>query len=127
MADAYETMELMRRKRQNFGSTADNIIVTPKWTNALQEEKTNYHVATARGSSGFLQKRNDDNGAEMYVNPSQDSSFKQIVAPNQLCSGNDITILRREYGTAFSQLAKPRVRYDVEVFTRIIIYSGVSL
>ena len=71
MADAYETMELIRRKQQNSDSTTDNLFSTPKVTDTSPDWRSKNHMPGARGISDFLENDHIRNGTETGINSSQ--------------------------------------------------------
>lgn len=72
MADAYETMELIRRQRENTGSTINNMCSIPKETETLLDWGTEHHMVTNRKTVALLQKNHANSCAGTGVNSSQD-------------------------------------------------------
>ena len=127
MADAYETIELIRRKRQNSASSAQTSSKA-----SLEAEVRPKGIRT--GHATILHEPNEDHEnhdleghPETSPYPLHDLLKKQGSSLSQTENSTNAITINGEYRKVFSQLEEPRVRYDVEVITKIIIYSGVLI
>lgn len=122
-ADAYETLAYRERKRRESAGSDEGGGLKPK--GSLGELKENRRVggpgdhdrATA---SGVQQNRLKEHESEM-------GTGTVVVSPPSSESEPDIYVgTEDELGAKemFSRLVKPRVRYDVEVVTKLVVYAG---
>lgn len=118
-ADAYETLayrEKRRRESRSNGSTTDSKpspAPTEAWsTSAMRKPKLNEYenmmgTGTPRYSSPHVPAATDDR---------TDRSSPPVPFPDYEEPPDEAEV--------FSQIKRPRVRYDVEVVTKLIVYSG---
>jgi dihydrosphingosine 1-phosphate phosphatase len=116
-ADAYETLAYReRRRRESIGSNSS---------------------LRSKGSLFDLKEKDQDqNGSCAQVSGAQQSALSEYE--NMMGQGK-VTVVKGEEGEyrmfvgqenelgekeVFSQLVKPRVRYDVEVVTKLVVYTG---
>ena len=120
-ADAYETLAYReRRRRESIGSNGSvrsrRSLQNLKEDGKEDDDKTGrVERATGRGA---LREWDDvvDQG-DVLVSPVDDSEMEGFLErENQL-----------DQKEVFSQLVKPRVRYDIEVVTKLVVYTGRSL
>ena len=115
-ADAYETLayrEKRRRESQSGGNRASPVAEgenNPNGTPVLSRKNTtldDYEGMMGRGSPS---------------SSAVDVSPKEHLTP---FPSLDFEAGKRDEKEVFSQIKKPRVRYDVEVVTKLIVYAGI--
>ena len=142
-ADAYETLAYREKRRRE--STSENAVATPRII-----EKRNEN---GRPSGYFSVKMPNDSaprvstptqlptpapsdvdlytevmGAEIAVcSPLTPTSESNTTSTPSRRPSEDRRQYEREEREMLSTLEKPRVRYDVEVITKLIVYTGRSL
>lgn len=115
-ADAYET--LAYRERQRRESISSNHGLKNKSSNLdLAGGKTDDQSGTAQAS-----------GAQNH----RTANYEKMIADNEviLTAGEEATEMQNrqvDEKEVFALLVKPRVRYDVEVVTKLIVYTGEYL
>lgn len=121
-ADAYEILAFRERRRRESTSSAKERpkIVSEEAEDATEEAR---YLPTPPSSSVDLNKRvmgdrvlRDENGRRDGVLPVSQTPSRS-ASQDQRDYEND----ERE---VFSKLEKPRVRYDVEVITKLVVYTG---
>jgi hypothetical protein len=132
-ADAYETLAYReRRRRESVGS--EEGAVKPK--RSLGELRENGHVgsagtgghdhATASGvqQSGRLKEFESQMGTGTVVvsSTSPERELGDAETEPEIYVGQKDELGAQEM---FSRLVKPRVRYDVEVVTKLVVYAGM--
>lgn len=111
-ADAYET--LAYRERQRRESISSN------------------HSLKSKSSNMDLANKSEDQSGRALASGAQrvpSTEYEKIIAGNEtvMTPGDEITELqsrKADEQEVFARLAKPRVRYDVEVVTKLIVYAG---
>ncbi|MCJ1288098.1 hypothetical protein MMC26_007453 [Xylographa opegraphella] len=138
-ADAYEALALRDRKRRESISVIGGKSIS--WNSDVKEdESTKDYFKHTKASSQPTGKSTAIFSAQKTAIPdasgSQNWSDKSVFTPSapfdNTVTSNElartISQLRRkdkrEEKEIFSKLVKPRVRYDVEVITKMIVYSG---
>lgn len=136
-ADAYETLAYRnRRRRESINSLDGAVQEDAAWT-AVEKKPSLRNLGSASKQSGvspldtsllptpaasrlhsFEQKMGTGNVENVDMTP-PDSEVETVVQTPAEAESE-----KREI---FMQLMKPRVRYDVEVVTKLIIYSGKLL
>lgn len=138
-ADAYETLDFRaKRRRESISSVAENIVFSKNGRN-----HTNDHlcISTSNNSesrpltSGVL-----PTAVASKLNQYQYTAASDLVeyTPTQhtilgvpAASNRELSEHRMQYEKEdremFSKLEKPRVRYDVEVVAKLIVYCGWSI
>ncbi|OIW23047.1 PAP2-domain-containing protein [Coniochaeta ligniaria NRRL 30616] len=135
-ADAYETLAYReRRRRESVGSEEGGV----KPRRSLGELRENGHVglgaeghhgqATASGvqQNGRLKEFESQMGTGTVVVSSPASPEREMgegEAEPDIYVGQQDELGAKEM---FSRLVKPRVRYDVEVVTKLVVYAGMFL
>lgn len=133
-ADAYETLAYRnRRRRESINSLEGTVQEDAAWSPV--EKKPS--LRNLRSSS--RQREKNSLGASLLPTPaaSRVHSYEQMMGTGHVegdeitppDSENELTTqspaeAESEKREIFMQLMKPRVRYDVEVVTKLIIYSG---
>lgn len=121
-ADAYETLAYReRRRRESIGS--DGGSVRSKGSLTSLREKAGQEEANGAGE--------DQTGRCAQVSGVQSGRLAEyeqmmgqgtvVVTPSPEGDGDAEGLTESE---VFSQLVKPRVRYDVEVVTKLVVYTG---
>ncbi|KAH8907352.1 PAP2-domain-containing protein [Coniochaeta sp. PMI_546] len=134
-ADAYETLAYReRRRRESVGSEEGGV----KPRRSLGELRENGHVgggegagggdrATASGvqASGRLKEFESQMGTGTVIvsSPSPERELGEGEAEPEIYVGQQDELGAKEM---FSRLVKPRVRYDVEVVTKLVVYAGIG-
>lgn len=122
-ADAYETLAYReRRRRESVGSNQSlNTKSSNKELRGKDDEKRSKdsHASNAKASGvqrPSLNEYKDKMGeGEVIITPPQDNDSDVIYV------GQEDELEEKE---VFSRLVKPRVRYDVEVVTKLVVYTG---
>ncbi|CRG83780.1 Dihydrosphingosine 1-phosphate phosphatase C823,11 [Talaromyces islandicus] len=115
-ADAYETLAYReKRRRESVGEqsqklTAEGSVLTNRTPSKLEQ----YENMMGTGSP----QRNP----ETLAPPETDTGADVVPAPPQ--TTND---MHSDEQDMFSMIKKPRVRYDVEVVTKLIVYIGIAV
>lgn len=129
-ADAYETLAYRerRRRRESLDSQGGGVSNKASLT-GLREKANGDGDEQANGKSSGVQQQNGNAGrlAEFENTALVDSPSLSPTSP-----GSPVDVMdgagEDELGEkeVFSQLVKPRVRYDVEVVTKLVVYTGMS-
>lgn len=116
-ADAYETLAYReRRRRESIGS---NHSVK---SNAEHETTHEDHSGKGAQASGAQTHSVGEYEKMMGIGEVPVSSRKEEEAIEIVVTGSDEDGLGEK--EMFSQLVRPRVRYDVEVVTKLVVYTG---
>ncbi|KAL9104549.1 MAG: hypothetical protein Q9163_000523 [Psora crenata] len=136
-ADAYETLAYREKLRRE--STQEKLAANPKISEGSAESPGCFGVTTSRSASNDstagLQLTPASSGTNLYKSMlgteaalytpstpgSRSANTKSSRRPSQ-----ERRQLEREEREMFSKLEKPRVRYDVEVITKLIVYIGIG-
>ncbi|KAF5582667.1 Replication factor C subunit 3 [Fusarium pseudoanthophilum] len=118
-ADAYETLAYRERKRRE--SVSSNHSLKSKSSNLeLQSTHEDYSGKGAQASGAqanrIVEFEQMMGTGEVVTTPAADDDRVEIFV-----TGTEDGLGEREM---FSQLIKPRVRYDVEVVTKLVVYTG---
>lgn len=126
-ADAYETMAYREKRRQD--SITSNGVLTPVILSPSDEESSNYFaepsattVSHTRKRSKSIEEYKNMMGAPISPRLKPRTGFIRGIAT----SSAESTAQEMDEKELFSNLQKPRVRYDVEVVTKLIVYSGIA-
>jgi hypothetical protein len=140
-ADAYETLAYRdRRRRESINSLDGSVPENSKWKSSQQPKP---HTPASD------KQEHQSPGVSLLLTPMQSrvSSYEQMMGTGDIkniptppesdtdAAGDVIqftqTLTDEENETEkrelFMKLTKPRVRYDVEVVTKLIVYSGMYL
>lgn len=128
-ADAYETMAYReKRRRDSMSSLPSPVADSPSPT----AEKTPSYV-NGMAANGVSPKSNvlsgNSNAGIMQENNLSRSSFpNQPMAITEENTKSDVLVNSpaEDNSDLFQNLTRPRVRYDVEVVTKLVVYSGQS-
>ena len=139
-ADAYETLAYRnRRRRESTNSIEGTVPEDATWSpTAKDEEAVAPEIAAQKNSQPFL-------GANLLPTPmaSRVHSYEQMMGTGKIntkamtppdtdadfageVAQSPAEEEEEEKRELFLQLLKPRVRYDVEVITKLIVYIGKS-
>ena len=129
-ADAYETMAYREKRRRD--SISSNGMLTPVLLSPTNDHSTDYFpdssartTATTRKRSKSIEEYRNMMGAPLSPRlPPQISG--RTSRKNPTASSVESEAQRSDKKELFSNLQKPRVRYDVEVITKLIVYSGIA-
>ena len=144
-ADAHEVLAFRDRRRRESSSslTAMTPLATTR-KNASEEipsylsKTTSTSAPMKRPSQGFLptpapsktnlseQVYDMDDVEDAVATPLTPSSAESLDATFNLQGSENRADYEREEREMFSKLEKPRVRYDVEVVTKLIVYAGTN-
>lgn len=136
-ADAYEVLAYREKKRRESSSMATATVQTKE-----QEYRQSYPFGRSTSNS-FAHKPMSNglptpapSGADLYNDVFGSQAVLDVpMTPNTLQSpsstpnrraSDDQRQFDSEEKEMFSKLEKPRVRYDVEVVTKLIVYTGKS-
>lgn len=136
-ADAYETLAYReRRRRESVGSDDGAIsnsgLAIKKTLSGLSENAVDDGSADRGVASGMQSHSLRVREAERqmgtgvaYISPSPERHPGEQLEPfPEIWVGQEDELGEKEM---FSQLTKPRVRYDVEVVTKLVVYAGKLL
>ena len=125
MADAYETIELYRRKQKDPAPLANKLTISCSEANTSSKPTVNLFMTNTDVTKIISENHDTEDDGGLSVCLCQDLLTAQNVKTVGLETNSETIIIDRKYQKVFSQLEKPRIRYDVEVITKIIIYSGM--
>ena len=134
-ADAYEALAYREKRRRDSRSSAALSPVSST-ANGLVDPPNGHSTGktTAVDPSSPSDGTDKLSKLEIYegmmgtgFDPAVTSTPTAIDGPNIAVSPADQTASQLETNEMFSKLQKPRVRYDVEVVTKLIVYSGAGL
>jgi dihydrosphingosine 1-phosphate phosphatase len=127
-ADAYEAMAYREKRRRD--STSSNTPLTPVVLPSMSKSQTSSSHGPVAIESHTTRRRSKSASIEEYKNM-MGAGFSpggplasNTIQRNLFTSGVESDTEQRENRALFSNLLKPRVRYDVEVVTKLIVYSG---
>ncbi|PON29261.1 hypothetical protein TGAM01_v201510 [Trichoderma gamsii] len=120
-ADAYET--LAYRERQRRDSIGSNSSLKGKSNLLDLDEEDEDKSGKGAHTSGVQKPAYKENEPSRGPN---DIPAVQVGAENGSLDAYLTMENAREEKEMFSQLVRPRVRYDVEVVTKLVVYSGIS-
>jgi hypothetical protein len=118
-ADAYETLAYRERKRRE--SISSNRSLKSKQSNVELASKDDDHSGRNAQTSGA--QRSSTKANEKTVGEPE-LTQSPIEANSQLNDFEVSEVSEIDERAVFSQIVKPRVRYDVEVVTKLVVYSG---
>ncbi|KAI0017744.1 PAP2-domain-containing protein [Xylariomycetidae sp. FL0641] len=133
-ADAYETLAYReRRRRESMGSNA-SVATRPRGKSSVQDLRTK--SATDQNGIAARSSAVSGNGLLPHGKPAdyerqmgEGTVVVDKASPGteeqepEIYVGNQDELGERE---VFSRLVKPRVRYDVEVITKLVVYAGIA-
>lgn len=122
-ADAYETLAYReRRRRESIGSNS-----SLKADGSVDLRRSRSPEETAR-SSGVSEGKVSDYERMMGEGTVVISSVENEGEANEMAEPEMYLGRQDELGEqeVFSKLIKPRVRYDVEVVTKLVVYTGIG-
>lgn len=107
-SDAYETLAYRNRRRRESINSADGTVLEDlEWSSTSPAQPVTPVVEPVNGLQGRIN-----------TPPDSDTEFADDILLK--------TEEENEKREIFMKLTKPRVRYDVEVVTKLIVYSGKS-
>ncbi|KAI1819021.1 PAP2 superfamily-domain-containing protein [Xylaria intraflava] len=115
-ADAYETLAYRERKRKESNAS----LRSKNSTQELGKDQTGYSSAINKGQQ---------NPSASEKQMSKDTAIASPIECKPANGEPDPYIGQQdELGEkeVFSKLVKPRVRYDVEVITKLVVYAGIA-
>ena len=119
-ADAYEILAFRDWRRRESTSSASE---RPETNPAVGENSTETYLPTPPSSSVGLSKQvaSDRTAGNDNKQSAGVFSIRQIGSRS---ASQDRREYEKDEREVFSKLEKPRVRYDVEVITKLIVYTG---
>lgn len=142
-ADAYETLAYREKRRRE--SQSETEIIAPRSLNRSDENgnlsPTYFSLNKAGEDATFIPMsarlptpaRSEVDlyqkmmGADIAVeSPLTPVSNSDVIVNSTRSSSQDRRMYEREEREMLSTLKKPRVRYDVEVVTKLIVYMGMN-
>lgn len=114
-ADVREFIANREQKRRESLSSA-----TGSW-----KAGNGLHVPFSETPDGFLSPSSQQPSRRNTTNPPEkaDISEKEVFTPSRSDSGREEEVQDRNM---FSALEKPRIRYDAEVITKVVVYAGIG-
>jgi hypothetical protein len=140
-SDAYETLAYRNRRRRESVNSIDSAVLedvpwsasSPTKSQPASEEPSKPLLGAgllptpmASRVHSYERMMGTGNVHELGKNISTPPESDTDVASDVLQTMQSPTEEENEKREIFMQLTKPRVRYDVEVVTKLIIYSGMS-
>lgn len=151
-ADAYETLAYReKRRRDSLTSSSDSSAAIPRPERRSQSHSKDYFSDSDKNGSAQVSGISPVSGNTLGVGnlptPAQSrvSSYEQMMGQGKVLvtpatppinqestigdEDEDIVVIQQnelEEKEMFSQLMKPRVRYDVEVVTKLVVYAGIG-
>ncbi|MCJ1398437.1 hypothetical protein MMC11_001635 [Xylographa trunciseda] len=140
-ADAYEALAFRHRKRRESISSIGGTSMSRKSNISRDESTKDYfkHTKTFSQPTGTsIAISPTQETPSIDTSESQDWSNTAVFDPSAPCNtlGDNNGLIRspsqmrrqdeKEVKEMFSKLVKRRVRYDVEVITKMIVYSGIA-
>ncbi|KAI4866978.1 PAP2 superfamily-domain-containing protein [Hypoxylon rubiginosum] len=135
-ADAYETLAYRERRRRESGSVGSKPGLRNKASaqdmTAVQDDNSNYtpSPAAAARSSAVSSSPHHQKPSDFEKLMGEGTV---IVSPVEIDGNGDaepVMYIRSQdelgHKEVFSKLVKPRVRYDVEVVTKLVVYCGIG-
>ncbi|KAL8685635.1 MAG: hypothetical protein Q9218_007639 [Villophora microphyllina] len=140
-ADAYEALAVQDRKRRESNSVTSRIRPMTKIQTRMNDTNSSWSamassqnwpppsrpigLPTPAGSQADLYKSSLT--ADVFANPplTPNSNPSAVGTPDRRLS-EDRRELEKDERAMFSMVEKPRVRYDVEVITKLIVYTGIA-
>lgn len=131
-ADAYEALAYREKRRRDSRSSAA-LSPVPPTANGSVDPADGYSTGKTTAVDPSSPSDGTDKLSKLEIYEGMmGSGFDQAVSstpttndgPNITISPADQTVSQLETNEMFSKLQKPRVRYDVEVVTKLIVYSG---
>ena len=131
-ADAHEALALRREMRKEKQGSASGFTTGSEHTSstAILEDAQDQlqEISEAQSNPGSHESHTQDEQASPIQEPSKLGALNSLPesqgvtrSPSQDRRQNE-----KEEREIFSHVQKPRVRYDVEVVTKLIVYSGKS-
>ena len=136
VADAYETLAYRQKRRRESISSPDLVASSPVGSSIPEDGD---YLSTPSQHQPYASGNRLDAlpGADMLPTPvsSRVHSYEQVMGAGNISAipltpaasekGSDVrSEEEREDQKLFLALERPRVRYDVEVVTKLIVYSG---
>ncbi|KAG6029055.1 hypothetical protein E4U41_000480 [Claviceps citrina] len=116
-ADAYETLAYRERRRRE--SISSNHGLRTKPSNLDLQSKDEDHSAKNALTSGVQKPNSQSHGVDRArsgdASPWSAEGMGEVVEEAEL-----------DDEEMFSRLVRPRVRYDVEVVTKLVVYTGIA-
>ncbi|KAF4869875.1 Dihydrosphingosine 1-phosphate phosphatase [Colletotrichum siamense] len=119
-ADAYETLAYReRRRRESIGSNG-----SVKSKGSMFELREKNGDWEGKGAASGVQGHNTLNDFERMM-----GTGSVLASPNEEKEGMDLAVGQQDELSEkemFLRLIRPRVRYDVEVVTKLVVYTGIA-
>ena len=129
-ADAYETLAYREKRRRESKSDMTSMKIDEKTSSPSDY----FGITTSSASNRYPSTAMLPTPASSNLDLHQSLTEAEAVLYTPLTPGSSRTSRRpsaerrqdeKEEREMFSRLEKPRVRYDVEVITKLIVYSGM--
>lgn len=115
-ADAYETLAYREKRRRESQSGSNR-------PSPVAEDRTEPNGTPVR--SRKTASLDDYEGMMGRGSPSSSAVDLNLDMPTTPFPSLDFQAGERDEKEVFSQIKKPRVRYDVEVVTKLVVYAGM--
>ncbi len=126
-ADAYETLAYReRRRKKSMSSTAAATPVLHEKAEGDENQPGYFCMLPTPGSSainGYHKMPESETALYTPLTPGYILNAKHTSTRH---SSDDRRQYEKEETEMFSKLEKPRVRYDVEVITKLVVYTGMT-
>lgn len=124
-ADAYETLAYRQKRRRDSLSGSSRASPSPEIINKQDAGPDGRPALVARAQSKLNEYEHMmGSGSPQPRAAGADTESDSRVSPVRLPEADN---KEPDEAEVFSRIKKPRVRYDVEVVTRLIVYSGMLL
>ncbi|KAI2631641.1 PAP2-domain-containing protein [Xylaria nigripes] len=115
-ADAYETLAYRERKRRESNAT----LRSKASAQELGEDQTGFSSAVSKGHQNPSDFEKQMGKSTVLVSS---ADCETLNGEPEVYMGQQDELGEKE---VFSKLVKPRVRYDVEVITKLVVYAGIA-
>lgn len=127
-ADAYETLAYRERRRRESVGSNGGLKSKRSLPDIVQQSEGEgaAGTSTARPRAASTNRRTL---LKQYESMMGEGEVR--VGPEKADGGVDVYVMQDQYGLEekdmFSRLPRPRVRYDVEVVTKLVVYAGKNI
>ncbi|KAI0428129.1 PAP2 superfamily-domain-containing protein [Xylaria sp. FL1042] len=115
-ADAYETLAYRERRRKESNAS----LRSKTSMQELRNDQVGHSTAVNSGKQKPSDFEKQMGEGTVIVSP---ADFKKANGEPDMYIGQQDELSEKE---VFSKLVKPRVRYDVEVITKLVVYAGIA-
>ncbi|KAK4179471.1 PAP2 superfamily-domain-containing protein [Triangularia setosa] len=122
-ADAYETLAYRERRRRESLEGENGGVKSKGSLMSLRESAAKQNGADVFEDGGKSSGVQQQNGRVAEFEKMMGTGTVMIANEDEMILGAEDELGEKE---VFSRLVKPRVRYDVEVVTKLVVYTGIA-